>query len=364
VDLGEYEAAGLYDPAAPDAADRADLIAYLAGIGCTVEEMVAANARGRLFALAGDRVVVPGRDQYSLADVAATTGASIEDIRAIWRSLGYVEAPDDEPVASPGDVESIQLIADMASLLGLQAVLGLARVVASSMARIAEATSAVVRGQVPQLALDVSHSEAVTARTFAGVATFVPRMGQALDATFRHHLEAARMNWERSDSGDLVASGGVRIGVGFADLSGFTGLTEGLTMAELSRLLTGFEEVAEDVVRRADGRVVKYIGDAVMYVTFDALSAVRVATGLVEAAHLRGMQARAGVAVGVALALQGDFFGPVVNLAARLVTMAGAGEILVTQDVAERVEAAVEVETLGPRAVRGFSHEIEIARLR
>jgi class 3 adenylate cyclase len=172
------------------------------------------------------------------------------------------------------------------------------------------------------------------------------------------------MNWERSDSGDLVASGGVRIGVGFADLSGFTGLTEGLTMAELSRLLTGFEEVAEDVVRRADGRVVKYIGDAVMYVTFDALSAVRVATGLVEAAHLRGMQARAGVAVGVALALQGDFFGPVVNLAARLVTMAGAGEILVTQEVAERVEAAVEVETLGPRAVRGFSHEIEIARLR
>jgi class 3 adenylate cyclase len=76
------------------------------------------------------------------------------------------------------------------------------------------------------------------------------------------------------------------------------------------------------------------------------------------------MQARAGVAVGIALALQGDYFGPVVNLAARLVAMASAGEILVTDEVVEQVGGAVESDALGPRSVRGFSNEIEIARLR
>jgi class 3 adenylate cyclase len=364
VDLAEYEAAGLYDPASPQAQSRAELIVYLIEIGCTLEEMVAANERGRLFALAGDRLIIPGRDQFSLADIAATTAAPIATIRAIWRALGYVDAADDEPVASLEEVEAVRVCADMAHLLGLPGVVGVCRVVASSLTRVADATSAAVRTQVPQLALDVTGSEALTARTFAGVATFVPRMGHALDTLFRHHLEVARMHWERSDSGDLVDSGAVRVGVGFADLSGFTGLTEGLTMAELSQLLTGFEEVAEDVVRGADGRVVKYIGDAVMYITHDALAAVNVAQGLIRAAQIRGMQARAGVAVGEVLALQGDYFGPVVNLAARLVSMAGPGEVFVTDEVAERVGSVVATDALGPRAIRGFSHEIAVARLR
>ncbi|HVU62262.1 MAG TPA: adenylate/guanylate cyclase domain-containing protein [Mycobacteriales bacterium] len=364
MDLGELEAAGLYDPAAPNADARRELLAYLVDLGCTLEEMVAANERGRLFALAGDRVILPGREQYSLADISLATNASIADIRAIWRALGYVEAEDDEPVASADEVAAVQVCADMAALLGIQGVLGVCRVVASSLARVADATSTAVRAQVPQLALGVSGSEVVTARTFAGVATFVPRIGHALDTLFRHQLEVARMHWERSDSGDLADSHGVRVGVGFADLSGFTSLTEGMTMTELSQLLNGFEQVAEDVVRRGDGRVVKYIGDAVMYVTHDATAAVRVAQGLIEAARIRGMQARAGVAVGVALALAGDYFGPVVNLAARLVAIASAGEILVTDEVVSQVGGAVAADALGPRSIRGFSHEIEIARLR
>jgi class 3 adenylate cyclase len=364
VDLAELEAAGLYDPVAPEATARRELLDYLVELGCTIDEMVAADRRGRLFALAGDRLIVPGRDQQSLSDISLAINSPIADVRAIWRALGYVDAEDDQPVASPDEVEAVRVCSDMAALLGIQGVLGVCRVLASSLARVADATSTAVRTQVPQLALGVSGSEVVTARTFAGVATFVPRMGHALDTLFRHHLEVARMQWERSDSGDLADTSGVRVGVGFADLSGFTGLTEGMSMTELSQLLTGFEEVAEDVVRGGDGRVVKFIGDAVMYVTHDATAAVRVAQGLVEAARVRGMQARAGVAVGIALALQGDYFGPVVNLAARLVAMASAGEILVTDEVVEQVGGAVESDALGPRSVRGFSNEIEIARLR
>jgi class 3 adenylate cyclase len=363
VDVGELTAAGLYDETAPDAAGRLELLEYLIAQGCTIEEMVAAEQRGRLFALSGDRIVIPGRDEFSLRDIAERTGSDLETVAKIWRALGFVELGPDDGIACEADLVAVHTTVDLANVMGLPAALGVCRVIAASLARISEAISSAVRGQVPDLALDVAGSEVATARTFGAVAQFVPRTGQALDALFRHHLENARMNWERSDSGDLAASGGIRVGIGFADLSGFTGLTESLSLPELSSLLTVFEEVADDVVREQQGRVVKYIGDAVMYVTPDAAAAVRVAQGLLRAAQTRGMQARAGVAAGAVLSLEGDFFGPVVNLAARLAAMADAGEVLLTADVAERLDGELSAVALGAREVRGFTRPVEIARL-
>jgi class 3 adenylate cyclase len=115
--------------------------------------MIAANQRGRLFALAGDRQVIPGRDQSSLADIADEVGMSIADVRSIWRALGMVNPPDDEPVASAADVEAVRLVAEMSGLLGLSATLGIARVMAASLTRIAEAAATAVRGQLPSLAI-------------------------------------------------------------------------------------------------------------------------------------------------------------------------------------------------------------------
>jgi class 3 adenylate cyclase len=364
VDLAEMTASGLYDPDAPDAAERVELLEFLIEEGCNLEEMIAANERGRLFALSGDRVIIEGRDEFSLNDIAERVGADIEVVIKVWRALGFVETDPATGVASEADVVAMQTCVDLVGAMGLPSALGVFRVVAASLSRIGDAISSAVRGQLPALSLDVAGSEVATARAFGSVAHFVPRTGQALDALFRHHLESSRMNWERTDSADLTESGGVRVGVGFTDLSGFTGLTESLSMPELTNLLTVFEEVADDIVRDNLGRVVKYIGDAVMYVTPDATAAVKVAQGLLEAAQIRGMQARAGVAVGIVLALEGDYFGPVVNLAARLAAMADAGEVLVTGDVVERLGGEVATVALGAREVRGFTQAIEVSRLR
>ncbi len=175
------------------------------------------------------------------------------------------------------------------------------------------------------MSVTISGSELATAKSFAGVATVVPELGRALDVLFRHHIESARMHFERTESWESVDESGIRVAVGFADLCGFTGLTQQLTMDGLSQLLTRFEEIAADVVQDHGGRLMKFIGDAVMYVTHDAVSAVAVADDLVRAARERGLDARAGVTVGTALALDGDYFGPVVNLAARLVALAECG---------------------------------------
>jgi class 3 adenylate cyclase len=213
------------------------------------------------------------------------------------------------------------------------------------------------------MSVAISGSELETARSFASIATAVPALGRSLDALFRHHLEAARMHFERTESWEVVGEGGIRIGVGFADLCGFTGLTQQLSMDNLSRLLSGFEEVAADVGQDGGGRLVKFIGDAVMFVAPDASIAVGVAEALVLAASVRGLTARAGVTAGTALALDGDYFGPVVNLAARLVALAEPGSVLVSEPVVERLAGSRTVVPLGPQAIRGFDDPVPVSRL-
>lgn len=361
MDVEAWTAAGLYDASAPNAAERLELLIFLVERGCSLDEMVDAHQRGRLFALAGDRIVRPARDQFDLEQVAQMIGHPVDDVRALWRAFGLVDVGD--AVASADDVEMLRTALAMAGVLGMEATVGLARVMGSSMARIGDATSTVVRGRFPAMSVAVSGSEVATARAFAAIAANVPALGRALDTLFRHHLEAARMHFERTESWDVVGAGGVRVAVGFADLCGFTGLTQQLRMDELSFLLTRFETIASDVVQDHSGRVVKFIGDAVMFVAPDAVSAVAIADELVAAAAERGLQARAGVSAGTALALDGDYFGPVVNLAARLVAIADAGDVVVSEDVAERLGDRRETTPLGSRSLRGFAEPVPVARL-
>src|SRR4051812_31052243 len=141
MDVEAWVAAGLYDADAADADERRELLEFLTEQGCTVEEMTAAHQRGRLFALAGDRIVRPGRDEFTLAEVAAELDMPVEDVRAAWRAFGLVDVGSDVAVASTDDVGMLRVHRDMASVLGSDAVLGLARVMGSSMARIGDAMS-------------------------------------------------------------------------------------------------------------------------------------------------------------------------------------------------------------------------------
>jgi len=360
-DEREWIDAGLYDPAAPMADERLELLRFLDAQGCTAEEMVTAHARGRLFALAGDRVIRPGRDQFDLDDVAGELGRPVEQVRTLWRAYGLVDVGG--KVASPDDIEVLRTTFLLVDVIGLDAVVGLSRVIGSSLARIGDATSAAFRSRFPNMAVATSGSELTTAQAFAAIASTTPQFGRAIDTLLRHHLEAARMHYERTDSDDVVGEGGIRLAVGFADLCGFTGMTQRLRMDELSRLMSGFEGVASDVVTDHDGRIVKFLGDAVMFVAPDPVSAVAAADDLVTAAELRGLQARAGVSSGTVLALDGDYFGPVVNLAARLVGVAEPGDVLASFDVVERIGDRRAATSLGPQQIRGFSDPVEIYRL-
>lgn len=351
MDFDAAEAAGIRDPLG-----RAGLLTYLESEGFTLAEMVEAERQGRLFALAGDAVIRSGPAEHSLRSAAADLDLPLETVVHAWSALGLTVSEPDQLSLSDADLEGLRTWRDINNTLGEETASGLLRVLGASMARLAEAESAAIRGTVPDVQLDYTEDESRTAKAFAAMGQLVPRIGQLMDAVHRQHIQSARTYFEQVVRD---TSSTVMVGVGFADLSGFTALTERLTLGELSGVLTTFGSTASDVVHEQGGRVVKLLGDAVMWVNVDANHLAEVALRLVEhpaAAHA-GIQVRAGLAYGPVLALDGDYFGSAVNLAARLVAHAEPGQILAAAQVNEQLTGWT-AQPLDAVSLRGFDEPV------
>lgn len=224
------------------------------------------------------------------------------------------------------------------------------------MARLAEAESAFTRAQMPDIQIHHTGDELATAKTYRAAAAFVPRIGVLIDVVHRHHIVSARSHFEtviRDSSASVVC------GVGFADLSGFTALTQRLTPTELSMLLNEFGATVSDVLYADGGRVIKFIGDEVMWVSATPAALAGAAIDLVNHPKAReaGLRVRAGLGYGEALAINGDYFGVMVNLAARLVGAARPGQILASQAVRDELPnwSATACE---PLTLKGFESPV------
>jgi len=346
-DFEALEAAGIADPRG-----RADLIKYLDELGFTVEEMVEAERRGRLFGLAGDVLSWSGPPIYTLHTAAEELGISADDVARAWALLGLTVAGPDVLALSQADVDALATWLALKTAVGDDGAFGLLRVLGAAMARLAEAESTMIRGGMPDIQMTHTRDELATAQTYRAVAEFVPRLGTLIDTVHRHHLISARTHFEgvlRDTSSAVVC------GVGFADLSGFTALTQALAPAELSELLNAFAGAVSDVVHADGGRVVKFIGDEVMWVSATPARLAQVAVDLVDHPQAReeGLQVRAGLAYGTVLAINGDYFGNPVNLAARLVAAAAPGQILATPELHDELPDWPAVAQ-GPLTLKGF----------
>ena len=358
MDLKRLQEAGLYDPAADDADARLELLEFLESEGCTVEEMQLASARGRLFALAGDRRIRPVVGLLTMREAGTRLETDPHKLTHIWQTFGLTVQDTETAVLTEGDVEALQTYLDLEAFLGEDMSHAFARVVGAAMARITEAVAASMRTGVDAVSVYRTGSEVVTAKAYSEVTKLVPRVGSALDALHRQHLEATRQHFEGIDS---EGTDGVsfRCGVGFADLSGFTSMSQQLPIGQLSKVLNTFEESATHTVHEHRGRIVKFLGDAVMWVSADAGDLIAIAHALVThpAAIESSIQVRAGIAYGAVLAQDGDYFGPPVNLASRLVASAEPGQVLASEQVVALVQGDC-FEAGPPLALRGFDKPV------
>jgi adenylate cyclase len=210
------------------------------------------------------------------------------------------------------------------------------------MARIAEAeieSSPVLRGNAT--------SEEIAELYVVAADSINPDIARLLEYAWRRHLQAAlRGAALRRSRGTVVSSdGGARsqwatdLAVGFADLVGFTVLSQQLSEGALADVVDRFEELAYETIGQGGGRVVKMIGDEVMFAVDDASSAASIALALSAAYADDEMlsDVRVGLAAGPVLLREGDCFGPTVNLASRIVNIAAAGSVVVADEVHSRL---------------------------
>ena len=174
------------------------------------------------------------------------------------------------------------------------------------------------------------------AEAFVAVATTViPHLYPMIEAVHRHHLSQAAQRYSMWDSAPTLESTTFAI-VGFADLVGFTALTQQFAATDLDELLLVFEQHVLDAIPPEGARLVKLIGDEAMFIAGSADQAAAIARTLVRAVHddPRLPDVRIGLGAGEVLVRDGDVFGPIVNRAARLVSVAEPSTVLVDGEVA------------------------------
>jgi adenylate cyclase len=357
-DTDELIALGVYDPKDEHAELRLELLNYLLDLGATADDLVAYG--DMLPALAAVLAIREG-PVWTLKEVAEGSKFEVEEIRRFVRAAGFPDPEPDLPVFTQGFANLVESAGDAVDIFGEHGFFQLIRVIGAAMARVADA---VVSAFLVEIEPEAERKDPVglaIARANVEAASLLPLVPVLFDALFRQHL----LQSQRPPSSEVDREGyetQQRV-VGFVDLVGSAELAEDLGFSELGAVLSAFEEMALDTVTQARGRVVKHIGDEVLFTAPDAVAACCIALDLAAAcdAHERLPQARVGLARGKVMLREGDVFGPVVNLAARLVKTAEPSQVVTTEEVAR--SAGCQFESIGRRSLKGIAAEAQLVAL-
>jgi adenylate cyclase len=319
-----------------------DPVSGLAGLleaaGVAPEEIaaVAPDDHAGLLALAIERLIVPGRERLDRDEVARRVGADHERALDYWRAMGFVEIPAGERAFTEVDADMLGRVLRLidAGLVDEDLSLQMTRIMGQSLSKIAEAQLDVVSDEVVD-------ADAVMARgqllAVTGVSGLLDDLEAFLVYMWRRHLAAvAERLVLQAAAGDVHPS----VVVGFADLVGFTSATQSMDHHDLAAAVTRFEQTALEVISNVGGRVVKMIGDEVMFAADGCVEGAEIALRLVEAfaADDSLPDVRVGVSRGQVVPHQGDLFGAPVNLASRLVNAAFPASVLVSDDLCEELD--------------------------
>ncbi|HEY5250600.1 MAG TPA: hypothetical protein VIJ09_03015 [Acidimicrobiales bacterium] len=359
MDVATFEAAGLYDPRAPTAADRLAVLRFLVERGATLEQMVEADSDGRLPALSADLAAFAPVERISLGQVAERSGAPVERIRRMFLAEGL--AVDDDMLLPAFAVDDAAAFELGMSLFGDEATLAFTRVMGASVSRIVDAAISLFYGEIgPTLDSELETAEANerAGAVFALLPTVVTHL---IEQCFRQ--DSVRSASRLGDGAGQTAT----VGVGFIDLVGSTRWAGGLSLKDHALALSRFESAAWDIATEHGGRVVKLIGDEAMIVSASAETTSRIALALCAtvAAEPTLPGARGGVGFGDVTARGGDYVGPLVNLVARAVKVATEGTVVVTGDVADRLpeNGPFTLVDIGTHALRGIEEPTRLFAL-
>jgi adenylate cyclase len=268
--------------------------------------------------------------------------------------MGFPEIPDDEAAFTDADIDALQVATRLFDRAGMDRTIALqqARAMSQAAARIASSQQDVIAGIVPD-----SYPAREAAEAVSLAEETLPALDHLLVYMYRRHLAAAT---EQSMLTATSEEGGVQMSVGFADLSRFTEMSQQLEVRQIAELVDLFNASTADVVTQVGGRVIKTIGDEVMFATADPRAAASIAITLLDTISRDGKlpPLKVGVATGTVIAREGDIFGPPVNLAHRLVSTAKSDSILVDEATREALvdDARFQLSPLARLHLKGLGH--------
>lgn len=297
-------------------------------------------------------------------EVVEKAGVPLERTRILWRALGFPDSEPDDVAFTEADVEALRLAGRLArdQFVGDGVADMLARAMGQSMNRLAEVLMEMVTDLVAEdeslMQLATADPEKAVQEAVRRADYLLPDLEWLLTYTWRRHLLAAS---QRASGGAVRDLPDEPIAVGFCDIVGYTSLTRDMSSQDLSKLIDSFEASTSDIIVVDGGRVIKTLGDEVMFAIDDAAVAARIGLNLAEtfaseAARVPGV--RVGLAWGPALLHGGDMFGPVVNLASRCTGIARPNTVACDREFAAQMDEVPDVEAVRLRTfrVRGYAH--------
>lgn len=299
-----------------------------------------------------ERAILGAVPELTGEQVAAAAGLSVEQAQRLWRALGFPGA-DGASAFSSADADALARVAaiERQGDLDFDTIVRMTRAVGQTMDRLAEWEVATLVSQLDK-AEDGSSKRDVALRLVQGVG---PDFEALLTYVWRRHLVAAVARVESIEG--AADEQLTEATVGFADLVAFSALTNRLGDDEIGDLVEVFESRSHDVVARRGGRVVKTLGDSVLFTAATPEGGVEIAWDIVQVigGDKRLPDVRVGLVTGSVVLRMGDVYGPAVNLAARLVGVARRNRVITDAHTAGRLpEHLYETRILPARPVRGF----------
>jgi adenylate cyclase len=361
------DAEGLLEGLEGDArAERAELIPWLLERGITVEQIRHEIAP---VLLASRRVFGDDGQYVSARQISERIGIDLELLQRLQRAMGLSSVDDPDAVVHLRADAEAAVFAQRFVELGFQPdqIVLISRMLAEGLGRVAEvmryaALAAVLTPGATELQIAQASEQLVSA-----VAPLIgPMIQDMLFVQLRHAMETEAVNaTERAEGVPLP--GARLVSVAFADLVGFTSLGEVVPPEDLERLANRLADAARDVAV-APVRLIKTIGDAVMFVSTDPAALLDTALALVAATETDEdfPRLRVGLATGLAVSRAGDWFGSPVNLASRVTGVARPGTVLVAESTREAIGEAERFtwSFAGARRLKGIKDEVKLFRAR
>jgi adenylate cyclase len=288
-------------------------------------------------ALRLEHLILGAERRYTPFQAARTAGVPMELASRFWRAMGFADIGQAKALTE-ADVLALRRLSGLveAGLLSESMAIQVARSTGQTTARLADwQTDSFLEGLTEPPEPGMTRAEVA----YPLIELLLPELEEFIDYVWRRQLAAATSRVAQADDDEAINR---RLAVGFADLVGFTRLTRRLEEEELGELVEAFETTCADLVAAHGGRLIKTLGDEVLFVSDDPGIAAEIGLRLIEtmSGDETMPELRVGMSFGTVTTRMGDVFGTTVNLASRLTSIAPREAALVDVELAEALSAS------------------------